>query len=148
MESVRTVSNVKLLVFGNIAESIKPKFDSIRNESDNIIYIGWIDADKVYDYFFAADLVVFPGQHSVLWEQACASKVPCVFEKWEGMDHVNNGGNADFVSPVSVETLREKIEELKFTPKYFEMKSVAESEKTDIYLYSKIAEKSLECAKE
>ena len=148
MRAVAGQSNTKLLVFGNVLDDIKDDFDQLVKENENIIYIGWIDSAKVYDYFFAADLVFFPGQHSVLWEQACASKVPCVFERWEGMDHVNNGGNSDFVSPVTVDSLKAKIEELKFTPKYFKMKSIAESEKTDIYLYSKIAEKSLECAKE
>lgn len=147
MEAVANISNVKLLVFGIVLDDLKKEFDALIRRNKNIIYIGWIDSDKVYDYFFAADLVFFPGQHSVLWEQACASKVPCVFEKWDGMDHVNNGGNSDFVSPISVETIKSKIEELRFTPKYFEMKAVAESDKTDIYLYSKIAEKSLECAK-
>ena len=92
-------------------------------------------------------MVFFPGQHSVLWEQACASKVPCVFEKWEGMDHVNNGGNSDFVTPITEEKIAEKIEMLKFTAKYFKMKSIAESKATDIYLYSNIAKKSLETIK-
>lgn len=59
---------------------------------------------------------------------------------------MNSGGNSDFVSPVTVETLREKIEELKYTPKYFRMKQAAQSSATDIYLYSSIAKKSLECA--
>lgn len=136
---------VELLIFGQIADDVKDKLEKLIAENDNIIYIGWIKSDKVYDYFFAADLVIFPGQHSVLWEQACASKVPCVFEKWEGMDHVNNGGNSDFVTPVTVETLSDKITELLFTEKYFLMKSVAESENTDIFRYSRIAEKSLEC---
>ncbi len=148
MQAVASVEGAKLLVFGNVLDDAKEEFDRILAENDNIIYIGWIDADRVYDYFFAADLVFFPGQHSVLWEQACASKAPCVFERWEGMDHVDNGGNSDFVSPVTYETLKTKIEELLFTDKYYAMKAVAESEKTDIYLYSKIAEKSLECAKE
>lgn len=147
MNAATNFSNVKLLIFGNVLDDVKKEFEALISQNKNIIYIGWINSDKVYDYFFAADLVFFPGQHSVLWEQACASKVPCVFEKWEGMDHVNNGGNADFVSPVTEETLKAKIEELKFTPKYYEMKTVAESEKTDVFLYSKIAEKSLECAK-
>ena len=62
------------------------------------------------------------------------------------MEHVNNGGNSDFVSPVDDQTLRQKIIELKFTPKYMEMKRIVESEATDVYLYSRIAEKSLECA--
>ena len=147
MEACRNTDHVKLLIFGNVKEDVKQEFDEILSESENITYIGWIDADQVYNYFFASDLLFFPGQHSVLWEQACACKVPCVFEKWEGMEHVNNGGNSDFVSPVTVESLREKIRELKYTDKYVKMKQIAESDKTDIYLYSRIAEKSLECVK-
>lgn len=146
MAACSRMSGVKLLVFGQINADVKETVEHLLQKSNNIIYIGWIDADKVYDYFFAADLVVFPGQHSVLWEQACACKVPCVFEKWDGMDHVNNGGNSDFVSPINEETLFQKIEELRFTEKYDQMKSIAESSATDVYLYSRIAEKSLECA--
>lgn len=147
MNAVEQLEGVKLIVFGNLLPDVKEEFEQILANSKNIIYIGWIDSDRVYDYFFAANLVCFPGQHSVLWEQACASKVPCVFEKWDGMEHVNNGGNSDFVAPVTEETIREKIMELKYTPKYYDMKQVAESDATDIYLYSNIAKKSLECAK-
>ena len=98
----------------------------------------------MYSYFYAADLVIFPGQHSVLWEQACASKVPCVFEKWPGMDHVNNGGNSCFIENVSIENLKKIIKDLLYTNEYYEMKRLAESNKTNIYLYSEIAKKSLE----
>lgn len=148
MEACKDLPGVKLLIFGQVHLDVQEEFDRHLRENENIQYIGWVDSGKVYDYFFAADLVVFPGQHSVLWEQACASKVPCVFEKWEGMDHVNNGGNSDFVSPVTTESLRRKIEELKDTPQYIKMKKIAQTEATDIYLYSRIAEKSLECKKE
>lgn len=145
MEACAGLKGVKLIIFGEVADELKDRFNDLV-KSENIIYIGWIASDKVYEYFYAADLVVFPGQHSVLWEQACASKVPCVFEMWDGMDHVNNGGNSDFISLVNVDTVRSKIIELKFTEKYYTMKHIAESEKTDIYLYSNIAKKSLECA--
>ena len=137
------LKDVKLLVFGNVAEDVREQFDALVKQ-ENILYVGWIESDQVYRNFYAADLVFFPGQHSVLWEQACASKTPCVFEKWEGMDHVNNGGNSDFVAPVTVETIKEKIRQLHFTEQYYAMKAAAESEKTDIYLYSHIARKSLE----
>ena len=145
MQACVNLKNVKLLVFGSVSPALKEEFEKLEKENANIIYIGWIDADRVYDYFFAADLVIFPGAHSVLWEQACASKVPCVFKSWDGMNHVNNGGNSDFIDKISPETIREKIQELHFTEKYFSMKKAAESEKTDIYLYSNIAIKSLEC---
>lgn len=146
MNAVAQMKNVKLLIFGQVADDIRKEFDRLLKDNDNIEYIGWIDADEVYNYFFAADLVCFPGQHSVLWEQACASKVPCLFERWEGMEHVDNGGNSDFLNRVTEESIREKITELCYTEKYYSMKRAAESDLTDIYLYSKIAEKSLECA--
>ncbi len=143
MEACAGLEKVKLLVFGSVGDDIKTRFESLL-ENENIIYIGWISADNVYEYFYAADLVFFPGQHSVLWEQACASKVPCVFKKWDGMEHVNNGGNSDFIVSLTVENIQNKIKELHFTDSYYEMKKAAESEKTDIYLYSNIAKKSLE----
>lgn len=146
MEAAAHLKNVKLMIFGRVNEDVQGVFDRLLNENDNIIYIGWVDSDAVYNYFFAADIVVFPGQHSVLWEQACAAKVPCVFERWVGMEHVNNGGNCDFIDDVSAEGIKNKLNELIFTEKYERMKSVAQSEATDIFLYSKIAEKSLECA--
>lgn len=145
MEAVGEMQNVKLLIFGQVAQEVKTEFDALLAEHKNIIYIGWIDSDRVYDYFFAADLVVFPGSHSVIWEQACACKVPCVFKRWEEMEHVNVCGNSDFLDEITPETLKQKIEELKFTSKYDHMQKAAQSEETDIYLYSKIAEKSLEC---
>ena len=63
------------------------------------------------------------------------------------MDHVNNGGNSDFISEVTVESINDEINKLYFTDSYYKMKKVAESEATDIYMYSKIAKKSLECVK-
>lgn len=145
LEACRGLEGVRVLVFGDVEPGFEETFTKALRETPNAVHIGWIQADAVYDYFFAADLVVFPGQHSVMWEQACAAKAPCVFMKWEGMDHVNNGGNSDFVHPVTPQTLREKIGQLRFTPKYEAMVQAARSEKTDIYLYSAIAKKSLEC---
>ena len=145
MSACKNLNGVKLLVFGEVLDDIKDEFNDELNRAGNIIYIGWVAGDKVYDYFIAADLVFFPGGHSVLWEQACACKVPCVFKKWDGMDHVNNGGNSCFVEHVNEDSLREKVLDLVFTEKYFNMKRIAESERTDIYLYSNIAKKSLEC---
>lgn len=143
MDAVNSIGeNVYLLIFGSPTEEIKTAYRE--RLSEYVRDIGWINADTCYEYFFMADLAFFPGQHSVLWEQACASKVPCVFRLWDGMEHVNNGGNADFIRDASVEAITEKIRELRFTDKYARMKSVAESDRTDIYLYSNIAKKSLE----
>lgn len=143
MEACGNRERIKLLVFGSVADSMRELYQNLVDTYSNIVSIGWIGADQVYDYFFAADLVCFPGQHSVLWEQACAAKVPCLFARWPGMDHVDNGGNADFIDSVTPDSIRGKIEELLFTEKYEHMKAMADSEATDIYLYSEIAKKSL-----
>ena len=81
-----------------------------------------------------------------MWEQACASKVPCLFRGWQGIEHLNNGGNAGFLSSVTCDSLKAEIEALRFTPKYREMQKQALSDATDVFLYSNIAKKSVECA--
>lgn len=144
MDAVKDLPNVKLLICGTATDAFADEYTAHLN--NNVIDAGWIPSDQIYGFFFAADLAFFPGQHSVLWEQACASKVPCVFGKWEGMDHVNNGGNACFLDCHNPEQIRDLIVKLQFTPDYQEMLQAARSGKTDIYLYSHIAEKSLECA--
>lgn len=144
MEACGNLKGVKLLIFGSVSEQIQDEYQKLLHKYSNIIFVGWIDSDKVYNCFFAADLAFFPGQHSVLWEQACAAKVPCVFARWPGMDHVDNGGNAIFMEEIQPEAIRTLLMQLRFTPMYTRMKSAAESELTDIYLYSNIAEKSLQ----
>ena len=142
---VQSNNMYKVLFFGSIDDSVKKDIEPFI-DNNWVIYIGWISASEVYQYFFAADLVLFPGQHSVLWEQACASKTPCVFKYWEGMQHVNNGGNSLFIHDISVEEINRVILGLIGSEEYKMMKCIAESPNTDIYLYSKIAKKSLECA--
>lgn len=147
MQACSELQDVKLLIFGSVLDDIKVEFEKLVQE-DNIRYVGWIPSDEVYHYFFASDLCFFPGQHSVLWEQACAAKTPCVFQMWPDMQHVNNGGNSDFIDEITVDSLKEKILELHNTKKYFVMKSVAESDNTNVFLYSNIARKSMECVRE
>ncbi len=145
IRATKDMENVKLLLFGQVMDDIAQEFKEALLENPNAQSIGWIAADNVYDYFLAADLIVFPGSHSVLWEQACACKVPCLFKRFEGMDHVNNGGNADFIETTDVEHIKDKLEQIISSPAYAKMKEAALSEKTDIFLYSCIAKKSLEC---
>lgn len=144
MRACSCIQRVQLVVFGTILDDVKNEFYEILNTASNILYVGWMDNTNIYKLFIGADLIVFPGQHSVLWEQACASKTPCLFGKWEGMGHVNNGGNSGFIDDYSPEGLKNSICSLLFTEKYEQMKSVAESDNTDIYLYSKIAQKTLD----
>ena len=144
MQAVDHMDNVKLLVFGSVADDYLSDIESSKNE--NTVLMGWMDIDHINELLLAADLAVFPGQHSVLWEQACACKIPCVFRFWQGMDHLNNGGNAEFIPDEGVDTLRKEIQSLMYTSHYQKMLAVARSDATDVFSYVEIAKKSLETA--
>lgn len=137
-------SNVKLLVFGAVDDEYKLEFESLCSHP-SIIYIGWIKSEDTYGYFSAADLVVFPGLHSVMWEQAVAQGKPCIFRDLEGFHHVDIGGNADFVSDVSVQGLKEALLKVIDNPDHYqEMKTVAEEKGMKTFSYREIARRSIE----
>lgn len=146
MEAVSQIKNknIKLLVFGEASREIKDTIQELGRHK-NIELVGWICAEDTYDYFLASDLAVFPGQHSVLWEQACACGIPCVFKYWKGMNHVDVGGNCKFLYKDSVEEMKQIIIKiLKNAEDYNNMKSVAINRGIGEFSYSKIATRSLD----
>ncbi len=145
VESVKKMpENVYLLVFGKYEEDMKEYAAQIDN--DRIINIGWISANKSYDLFLSSDLAVFPGTHSVLWEQACASGIPALFKDWKGgFNHVDVGGNCILLSEISVETLYNNIMSLLQDQSHFnQMKNVAENIARYVFSYSAIAKRAIE----
>lgn len=146
MRAIKNIKGIKLLVFGTVADNYKIEIE--KNLNDNVIMIGWLSNTEINQLFMISDLAIFPGQHSVLWEQACACKVPCLFGHWEGMTHLNNGGNSAEIYDVSEEGIEKTIREYINTPKYKEMLSVAKSDATNIYSYYNIAIKSIEMARD
>lgn len=134
--------NVKLLVFGKINEDMQPLFDA--EKTPNIITIGWVNSDKVYELFYAADLIVFPGLHSVLWEQAVASKTPCAFSKMEGFEHVNVNGNCILMTGKEADYYKSMLSDLLDSPYvYDELKQNASSPELESFFYSRIAKQVL-----
>lgn len=129
---------IKLLIFGTISPELESIFKQI--ESNRIQYIGWIRSSDVYQYFYASDLVVFPGLHSVLWEQAVACKVPCAFTHINGFEHIDVGGNCILMDGSGVDYYKNLMEQL-FLDKesYLSLLNNAHSNKTDQFSYSRIA---------
>ena len=138
--------NVQLLVFGTINKEMKPYFDA--ESSLNVLTIGWVNSNQVYEYFYAADLVVFPGLHSVLWEQAVASRVPCAFSKIEGFEHVQVNGNCILMEGKDSDYYKIMIKELIDAPlTYMELRTSCESPLLEAFNYSKIAQQVLDDVK-
>jgi glycosyltransferase involved in cell wall biosynthesis len=135
--------NVKLLVFGQPSNDFEKEFLSEVNASDQIRYIGWIPSDAVYDYFLASDLCVFPGTHSVLWEQACSCGLPGFFKSWEGMHHVDIEGSAEFLYEDTADEIKNKLLEIINQPeKYEKMKKSANNGKK-VFSYREISKRAI-----
>lgn len=135
---------VRLLVFGQPNDAMKAEIEELAKDK-HIRHIGWIPSEAVYDYFLASDLAVFPGTHSVLWEQACACGLPGIFKKWPGMLHVNVGGNALFLEQDSAEEMQAVVRKLLDEPEiYRKMKQTAVEKGVKVFSYRDIARRSIE----
>ena len=135
--------NIKMLIFGSIREDLKATFDEL--VSERIQCIGWVPSNEVYRYFYSADIVMFPGLHSVLWEQAVASQVPCAFSRIKGFEHVDVGGNCVLMEGKNVDYYQKLIERL-YNDKIFYKKLYenAQTNKSQRFLYSHIAQKVID----
>lgn len=145
MKAVREITrdNLKLLVFGSIAEELKNDFLSLC-DGKKVQYIGWAQSDQAYEYFASADLAAFPGKHSVYWEQVTAQGIPMICRYWDGTTHIDIGGNVEFLTEDSVEEISKKLLQIIDEPgKYAEMKNAAQSELRHDFSYKIIARKSV-----
>lgn len=144
MKAIKNINNekIKLLVFGSVGIEIQQEFNKLC-DGDVIRYLGWAKEEEAYKYFSIADLVVFPGRHSVYWEQVTAMGIPMICKYWEGTTHIDIGGNVLFLKEDSVNEIERTINYLLKEGHYNEMKKIASSDKRKKFLYSIIAKDSI-----
>lgn len=146
MQAVQSIpeKKVKLIVFGSVIPELKEKVQLLA-DGNRIQYIGWIQAQESYQYFAAADLVVFPGRHSVFWEQVTGQGIPMLVKDWPGMHHVDIGGNVIFLQNDSADEIQQEIQSLLDCPKkYQRMKAVAAEQGMKTFSYAAIAQRAIE----
>lgn len=144
IEAVKQINNskVRLIVFGSVSNNVK--IDNLI-DGNHVQYIGWIKPNETYDYFAAANLVVFPGRHSVFWEQVVAQGIPMIVKDWSGTHHVDIGGNVVFLTRDSADEIKTKIEEIINQPeRYYNMRKVACGEGRKLFSYLELAKRSIE----
>lgn len=136
--------NVKLIIFGSIVPELKREFFELC-DNKKIQYIGWIHSKQTYDFFIAAELVVFPGRHSVLWEQVVAQGVPMICRYWEGTTHIDLGGNVEFLKEDSIDEITKVLTRIIVdNHKYEKMLKVAVEDGKKTFSYKEIAKRSIE----
>jgi glycosyltransferase involved in cell wall biosynthesis len=136
---------VKLFLFGSISEELKDEIDALIKKAPNrILYCGWVDAKEIYKYLLLGDLYVYPGTHSAIWEQTVGLGQPCVFKKWEDIDHVDLDGNCVIIEDTTPEGIAQTIESLYNDKDELQrMRSVAESKGPNAFSFDKIARKAI-----
>ena len=145
MQAIQNIhsENVKLIVFGSVTQELEEKVKRLA-DGQKVQYIGWVQSKDSYKYFAAADLVVFPGRHSVFWEQVTGQGIPMLVKDWPGTHHVDLGGNVAFLKNDCVEEIQKKIEELLDNPdEYKKMKEVAMEKGMKVFSYRNIAKRAL-----
>ena len=137
-------NNIHLILFGRYEKDMLDMSDKL-NSTPNVHFIGWVSADDAYNYFLASDLAVFPGTHSVLWEQSCACGLPGIYKDWEGgFNHVDLKGNCILLSKDTVLGIKEALLSLiDDKDRYDKMREHASIECRKEFSYIEIAKKSI-----
>lgn len=145
MQAVQNIKNehIRLIVFGSVTQEL---IDQVKALADGkkVQYIGWLQSKDTYEYVQAVDLFVFPGRHSVFWEQVAGQGIPMLVKDWPGTHHIDIGGNVKFLSKDCVEEIQNVIEQLwDNTERYEEMRKVAEEKGIQLFSYRNIAKRSI-----
>ena len=136
--------DIKLVIFGTPNDDMKVEFEALAAHP-NIVSLGWVKSTGVYDLFLASDLAVFPGTHSVLWEQAVGTGLPAIFRRWSGIEHVDVGGNCIFLDQGTEDEIATSIESLVDSKSKLEsMRNVAIERGIPEFSFSMIAKRAIE----
>lgn len=105
------LGDTQLLVFGQADTHVQAELDRI-DIHEHVVMLGWTPANQIYRAFWAADFALFPGTHSVLWEEAIGHGLGVLVHRWPGMDHLDLGGNIRIIEDAAPETLDMQLCEL------------------------------------
>jgi glycosyltransferase involved in cell wall biosynthesis len=145
---VKAVANMpdkrfRLMVFGKPIPSYREEYEEMVKNYD-FINLGWLSNEEMYPILLAADLAVFPGTHSVLWEQAIGVGLPCLFRKWKLVNHVDLNGNCGFLNSGEPDEITEWLHFLLNNPdELLKMREVSLDRGVKDFSYLKIAEDAL-----
>lgn len=131
---------VKVLVFGSIVPEMKDQVLSLC-DGERIKYLGWLDHSHIYEALISSDLAVYPGRHSVLWEETVGMGVPMVVKRWAGTTHVDLGGNVLFLEDDSEATLEAALKQA--LGQLDRMREVAREKGKEVFSYRNIARRAL-----
>lgn len=135
-------NKVKLLIFGSVDPELQDTFYSLC-DGVQVQYLGWMNTEQSYDAFSAADLVVFPGLHSVYWEQTAGLGIPMLVRKLPGVDHIDMDGNVRYLRSGMRDDIFNGIKDIVDNPEDYHKMKVKALQAQKTFSYKEIAFRSL-----
>lgn len=145
MRAVKALSDrdIRLIVFGTVIPGLREEFESLVDD-ERLRFVGWLDNSQSTLCFGAADLVIFPGRHSVYWEQVCAIGTPLMVTSGNAMSHIELGGNCSYLPSDSEKDIESAIRSLLDRPETLTSMTVAaQSSSRQMFSYRAIAEQAI-----
>ena len=140
--------NIVLVIFGSVIKELEEKFHNLLKMSENIHYIGWLDEKETCELIASADLCVYPGGHSSLWELSAGLGIPLIVNYWNGgASHLNVTGNVKYLFKSDKDEIYELVEGLTSNSKSYETMRRAAQDAKEVFSYNNIAKKCLEYVK-
>lgn len=135
---------VKLLIFGPILNDINDILVTKIENSNFITYFGRLKVEEYYKLFLSSDIAVFPGGHSVLWEEALSCGLAMLVTKIYGAENYDLGGNVKYLEFSTSNEILLKLKEIITKDKYKKMKMISKRNAENIFSYEAISKKVLE----
>lgn len=136
--------DIHLAVFGAASDDMQVTIENLAKETNNVTMLGWANSDQITEYFLGADVAIFPGRHSVLWEKAVACGLPCIIKRADGMQHVDVGGNCVFYDGDTSDNIKRQIIDLyENKERLTEMSNVAREKGIKSFSYINIARRAI-----
>ena len=127
-------------MFGSISDSIKKSFFELC-DGIHVEYIGWLNVKETYEIINAADLVVFPCLHSVMWEQSVGLGIPGIYHEIVGTEHIEYKNSCIRLKHITQENLSKTIDWCIANNKEMLKDAIENSSR---FMYSKIAKDAIE----
>ena len=145
IKALNDLTNVHLAIFGSPDNEMRKEIEELTFHNQKITMLGWSSSEEITKYYLGSDFAIFPGRHSVLWEQAVLCGIPCAFLYAQGMQHVDVGGNCLFFEDGSVQCIKDNILKISNDRNKLEnMRKVAQTKGKETFSYINIAKKSIE----
>lgn len=132
-----------ITIYGSIVDKYKNEILKF-SERDDIDYFGWANQKEIVEIIKKSNYAIFPGRHSVLWEEAVGLGTPIVVKRIEGYNHIDIGGNVVFLEKQDIEYYKKIILTILNEKFYKEIKSKAMTPKRNMFLYSKISKEAID----